>query len=274
MAISSNATKLANLFNPQVVGDLINAKLVDAIRFAPLCRVDTTLVGRPGNTITLPAYAYIGDATAVGEGEDIPVAQLIESTVSATVAKVGKGVQLTDEAVLSGYGDPLGEAVRQIQTAIASKVDNDILAVLETISPDMTYTAAGATASADDIADALVKFGEDIEGGKVLLVSPDGYAALRKADDWCPASEIAASLVINGAVGEVHGCQVVVSNKLVGKKEAFIVKPGALALYLKRDILVETDRDIINKSTVVTADKHYVGYLYDASKAIKITLGA
>ena len=274
MAISNNATKLANLFNPQVVGDMINAKLVDAIRFAPLCRIDTTLAGRPGNTITLPSYAYIGDAVAVEEGGDIPISQLTESTVTATVSKVGKGVQVTDEAVLSGYGNPREEAIQQITMAIASKVDNDVLGILGAIASNMTHTATGANATADDVADALVKFGEDIEGEKVLIVSPANYAELRKADDWCPASEMAAHLVINGAVGMVHGCQVVVSNRLVGKKAAYIVKPGALALYLKRDTLVETDRDIINKSTVITADKHYVGYLYDASKAIKIALGA
>lgn len=273
MAINSNATKLANLFNPQVVGDMINAKLVDAIRFSPLCRIDTNLVGRPGNTLTLPSYAYIGDATAVAEGGDIPIAQLTESTVTATVSKVGKGVQITDEAVLSGYGNPVEEAVDQINTAIASKVDNDVLAVLETVGSGMTHTASGAF-SADVVADALVKFGEDIEGEKVILVSAEQYAILRKADDWCPASEIAATMVINGAVGMVHGCQVVISNKLAGKKAAYIVKPGALSIILKRDVLVETDRDIINKSTVLTADKHYVAYLYDASKAIKITVGA
>lgn len=272
MAINTNATKLANLFNPQVVGDMINAKLVDAIRFSPLCRVDTNLVGRPGNTITLPSYAYIGDATVVGEGEDVPISQLTESTVEATVAKVGKGVQITDEAILSGYGNPQEEAVSQIVTSIASKVDNDVLAVLETIGSTKTHTASAFSAEA--IADGLVLFGEDIEGEKVLLVSPEDYAILRKADDWCPASEIAANLVINGAVGMVHGCQVVISNKLKGKKAAYIVKPGALALILKRDTLVETDRDIINKSNVLTADKHYVAYLYDASKALKIKIGA
>ena len=274
MAFPNSGTKLANLFNPQVVGDLINKKLVDAIKFSPLCRIDTTLEGRPGNTITLPSYTYIGDATAVAEGADIPISQLTEGTVTATVSKVGKGVQLTDEAVLSGYGNPLDEAVRQIQLAIASKVDNDVLTVLNGIAAPMTYTtAAAATAfTVDDIADALVKFGEDIEGGKVLLCSPAQYSVFRKADDWCPASEIAAQLIIRGAVGMVHGCQVVITNKLSTPANMYIVKPGALALYLKRDILVETDRDIINKSTVITADKHYVSYLYDASKAIKMVL--
>jgi hypothetical protein len=136
----------------------------------------------------------------------------------------------------------------------------------------MTHTASAF--DADAIADALVKFGEDIEGEKVLLVSAEEYAVLRKADDWCPASEISANLIIKGAVGQVHGCQVVISNKLKGKNASYIVKPGALSLILKRDTLVETDRDIINKSNVLTADKHYVAYLYDASKAIKIKIGA
>lgn len=272
MAINTNATKLANLFNPQVVGDMIDKKLVDAIRFSPLATVDTTLEGRPGSKLTMPSYAYIGDATVVGEGEDIPVAQLTQSTVEVEIHKIGKGVQITDEAVLSGYGNPDEEAVDQLLTAIASKADNEMLAVLEGIGSEMTHTATGAILSADDVADSLVKFGEDIDGDKVLLCNAADYNAIRKANDWVPASEIAANMVIRGSVGMVHGCQVVISNKLAGKP-AFVVKPGALRLILKRDTLVETDRDIVNKSTVITADKHSVAYLYDASKAIKIARG-
>lgn len=270
MALNTNATKLANLFNPQVVGDMINKKLVDAIKFAPLCKVDDTLVGRPGSTVTLPSFAYIGDAVEVAEGADIPISQLTESTTAVTISKIGKGVQLTDEAVLSGYGDPVGEAVKQIQLAIASKVDNDVLSKLSGVAADKTF-ASKARTTPDDVADALTKFGEDIEGDKVFLCSPETYSGMRKAKDWCPASEIAAQLIIKGAVGMIHGCQVVVTNKLRTPKAAYIVKPGALAIFMKRDILVETDRDIINKSTVMTADKHFVTYLYDASKAIKIT---
>lgn len=272
MALNTNATKLANLFNPQVVGDLIDKKLVDAIRFAPLAHVDSTLEGRPGNTLTLPSYAYIGDAEVVAEGADIPVAQLTQSTVDVVIHKIGKGVQITDEAVLSGFGNPDEEAVDQLLTSIASKADNEMLAVLEGIDTTMTHTAAGAVLAADDVADALVKFGEDIDGEKVLLCNAADYNAIRKANDWVPASEIAANMVIRGSVGMVHGCQVVISNKLAGKP-AFVVKPGALRLILKRDTMVETDRDIVNKSTVITADKHAVAYLYDASKAIKIARG-
>lgn len=262
---TSTGTYLANLFNPQVVGDRINKKLFDLIRFSPLARVDNTLVGRPGDEITLPYYNKSVTASLVAEGHDIPISQLTEATTSVKIKKFGAGVQITDEALLSAYGDPLGEAIDQIARAIADAVDNDMLTIMNS-APAVT---AGAL-TADAVADALTMFGEDIDGEKVLLVNPAAYATIRKANGWIPGTEVAANLIMRGTVGMLYGCQVVVSNKLTADKAAYIVKPGALAIYNKREILVEDDRDIINKSTVITADKHFANYLYDSSKIIRL----
>lgn len=276
MALDPNATMLANLINPQVLADLIDKKLVDLMKFAPLATIDTTLVGRPGNTVTLPSFNYIGDAVTVAEGADIPINQLTASSVPVTIHKIGNGVQLTDEAVLSGFGDPMGQAASQLALSIASQLDNELLGILDAITAPMVHTVTTAgTLAFDDVADALELFGEDIEGTKVLLCSPKQYTGFRKSPDWVPASEIAADIALKGVVGMVQGCQVIISNKLKeasSKESAFIVKPGALRVYAKRDTLVESDRDIINKSTVLTADKHFAPYLYDASQAIKITV--
>lgn len=276
MALDPNATLLANLIDPQVIADFLDTKYVDLMRFAPLATIDTTLVGRPGSTISLPSYTYIGDSTTVGEGTDIPIAQLTSSMTPVSIHKIGKGVQITDEAVLSGLGDPVGEAISQLALSIASGLDNELLNTLTAIaSPMVQAVTTPGTLDFDDIADALELFGEDIDGTKVLLVSPKQYTGLRKSPDWLPASDIAADIAIKGVVGEVQGCQVLVSNKLKeasNKENAFIVKPGALRVFAKRDTLVESDRDIVNKSTVLTADKHFAPYLYDASKAIRIEI--
>lgn len=278
MALDPNATLLTNLINPQVLADIIDKKLVDYMKFAPLATIDTTLQGRPGDTITLPAFAYIGDAVTVAEGADIPIRQLTATSKPVQIHKIGNGIQLTDEAVLSGYGDPLGEGARQLALSIASQEDNELLGILGGIGAGMTHAAATAgTLVFNDVADALELFGEDIDegGAKVLLVSPKQYTNLRKTPGWLPASDVSADLAIKGVVGMVQGCQVVISNKLKeasNKENAFIVKPGAIRLFMKRGTLVESDRDIVNKSTVVTADKHFAPYLYDASKAIKITV--
>ena len=49
-------TKISDLINPQVMADMIEQKYVDLMKFAPLATIDTTLQGRPGNTITLPNF--------------------------------------------------------------------------------------------------------------------------------------------------------------------------------------------------------------------------
>lgn len=269
-------TKLANVVNPQVMADMVDKKLVDLMKFAPLATIDTTLVGRPGDTITLPAWNYVGDAATLGEGVSLTASVLSASTVSAQIHKVAKGIELTDEAVLSGYGDPIGEAGYQLALAIASAVDNETLSILHGISGTMLFSAANSTigAAPTDIVGALELFGEDIEEGPtVALVSPAAYTAMRTAvgaNTWVPASEIAAGVAVRGVVGEFQGCQVMVSNKLKTSKEAYLVKPGALRIFLKRDTLVESDRDILAFTTVMTASKHFVAYLYDASKAIRI----
>ena len=272
MPLDVNATTLSSLIDPEVLAPIIEKKMVDAMKFAPLANVDYTLQGRPGSTVTLPSYAYIGDAADVAEGADIAIAELTQTSVEATIKKAGKGVQITDESVLSGYGDPIGEATSQLGLSIASKTDNDVLAALGGIAAGMTHNCTGKLTS-DEIALALVKFGEDLDGDKVLLIAPAQLAQLRTTEDWIPATDMGVQALMSGVVGMIWGCQVVVSNKIVLAADAYtnyIVKPGALAIYLKRDTGLETDRDIINKSTVMTVDKHYVVYLYDASKTIKV----
>lgn len=271
--MAASGTYLADLIDPQVLADLIDTKLVDAIRFAPLAVIDTTLVGRPGSTVTVPRYAYIGDATTVAEGADIPIVKLEQDSVPATIHKLAKGTQITDEAVLSGFGNPVEEGADQLVLSIASALDNEMLGVLNGIEAPMIHTGTAGGLVPDDVNNALEKFGEDVDGMKVLVCAPALHTKLRATKEWVPASEIAANMLIRGSVGEAYGCQVVVSNKLKTSGNAFIVKPGALRIFLKRDTLVETARDIVNKSTIATADKHEVCYLYDASKAIKIVPG-
>lgn len=271
-------TVLENLVNPEVMADLIEKKLHDLIRFSPLAEVDMSLAGKPGDTLYLPSYSYIGDASVLGEGSELTPVSLNAATVSVGVHKVAQGVELSDEAILSGYGDPFGQAAMQVATAIANCVDNEMLGVLEGIAGTMVFETTGTTTAIvpTDINAALEKFGEDIDvGEKVVVVSPRLYTLIRNTNNtWLPASEIAADRIIRGVVGEIYGCQVIVSNKLkkanAYDEEAYIVKPGALRLIMKRDTLVETDRDILKFTNVITASKHEVCYLYDASKAIRL----
>jgi N4-gp56 family major capsid protein len=278
-------TLLANIVNPEVMADMIDKKLTDLIKFAPLADIDYTLQGRPGDTITLPSWNYIGDANTLTEGSSLNTVVLSAGKVNATIHKVAQGVEITDEAVLSGFGDPLGEAASQLALAIASRVDNEVLGILHAIDANgLLYNTANnnTVPAVTDIIPALTLFGEDIEDGPtVALVNPTVYQAMRTAvgaNTWIPASEIAAGIAVKGVVGEFAGCQVMVSNKLktdaAGAGDIYLVKPGALRIFLKRDTLVESDRDILKFTTTMTASKHFVAYLYNAKKAVRIATAA
>ena len=263
MPSSANATKIADLINPEVLADMISAELPNATVFAPLAVVGTRLEGRAGNTITMPKFGYIGDAVDVAEGEDIPISKMETSETEVTIKKAGKGVELTDEAILSGYGDNVGEAKSQIVMSLANKIDNDMLTSLKTA----TLTASGAM-SVTGILSAKAKFGEKVNQPAVLIVNSNNYV---KIATEIVTLENSDKVLLDGVVGNVAGIQVAISDKLTDS-EAYIVAVGALGLEYKRGVQVETDRDIIAKVNVITGDVHYATYLRDESKAIKITI--
>ncbi len=240
-------TKLANLFNPEVVAAMISAKLPKAIRFSPFATIDNTLAGQPGDTITVPKFAYIGDAEDVEEGADIPLTALTHTTQKITVKKAGKGIELTDEAVLSGYGDPQSEAVNQLVLSIASKVDADCAAVLQT---GTQTKAAGAAISCNGIVDAVDLFEEETPDpfSRVMFINSKQMTTIRKDANFLSL------------------------DKYPAPKGAVVLT--ALTIYMKRGVQVETDRDIVAKKTVLTADQHYAATLTNDARVVVATFNA
>lgn len=263
-------TKIAQMVNPQVMADMIKAELPKKIKVSPLAKIDTTLVGRPGDTITVPSFAYIGDAEDVIEGEAITISQMTTTTTTAKVKKAGKGVEISDEAVLSGYGDPVGEANRQLLMSIASKIDEDAMKVLKTAN--LTHDASSTSIiSYEGIVDAIDKFEEEDYESKVIFVHPKQVTQLRKDKNFLSLDKYPVPVIMNGVIGSIAGCQVVVSKRVDNSSTMYqnpIVKAGALTIYMKRDAMVEADRDILKRTTVITADEHYTVALSDKSKVV------
>lgn len=270
----SEYTLKANLVIPEVIADLVETKLGDNITLLPLAEEDNTLVGQPGDTLKFPAFKYIGKAAVVNENGQIVTGKLEAGTVQATVHKYAKGISITDEARLSGHGDPMGEAAKQLARAIDQGVDDELFSVLNSVGVSRKHI--NTTISADNIADALVLFGEDLTGDKVLLTDAAGFAALRKDGDYIRASDLGQRMITDEVVGEVWGCQILISNKIktdttVKEKNHFIVKPGALRLVNKRGTQVEVQREADYMRDNVFASKHCAAYLYDASKVVALT---
>lgn len=250
------------MIDPEVMGAMIQAELPQALKFTGIAQLDTTLQGRPGDEITVPSYKYIGDAVDVAEGSAIDYDLLETTTRKIGIKKAAKGVELTDESVLSGYGDPVGEAQRQVRMALASKIDNDVLAA----ALEAPLTLADAEIDMDlidKIEATFVDAPDAIEGQTTdqmgtLFLSYKDAAKLRKAaaDNWTRASQLGDNILVSGAFGELLGWEIVRSKK-VEDGQFVAVKPGALKIYLKRELLAESARDIDHKQTKFNADQHY-----------------
>ena len=123
-------TVKANVIIPEVLADYVETKLTDKSVFAPIAVIDNTLENRgEGDSIKFPKYSYAGKAAGVNEGSSIGATNLSTTSVTKTVSKIAKGIGITDEAMLSAYGDPQEEIAKQLATAIDDKVDDDCLTV-------------------------------------------------------------------------------------------------------------------------------------------------
>lgn len=276
-------TKKANVVIPEVLADMISAKLPSKLRFAALADIDSTLEGKPGDTITYPKWKFIGSAEDVAEGEAIPISQLGHEVAEVKVKKAGKAVEITDEARLSGYGDPIGEAGKQLTLSISEKVDNDLLALIDQSIQKVTTAVAGKITLAD-LRKAIDVFTDEDLQNMVLITSRTDATNLR--DEYLVANsgaDVAANMQTAGAFARVLGVDIIRSNKLPDGKAALFKTSvdseteevgKAFRIIMKRGIQVESERDILRKTTVITADEHYGTYLYDPTKLVLIKGGA
>lgn len=296
MSVNAIMTVLGNLINPEVMTDMISATLPKKIKFSRIAGVDTTLEGREGDTVTIPKYAYIGDAEDVAEGVALGTVSLTATTTKVTVKKAGKATEISDEAILSAHGDTVGESVNQLAMAVASKIDDDCVKALNTAT--LKYDGSAGAISYEGIVKAidLLEDESDTPVSKVIFVHPKQVTQLRLDADFRDLNKYPMPVIMTGAIGSIAGAQVIVSKRVTTDESGNYVNPivvvdtadpneattadkfatssPALTIYLKRAVNVETDRDILKSTNVIKTDEHYVVALTNDSKVVLATFKA
>lgn len=283
-------TVLGNLINPEVMAGMISATLPKKIKFSRIAGVDTTLQGREGDTVTIPKYAYIGDAEDVAEGVALGTVSLTATTTKVTVKKIGKATEISDEAILSAHGDTVGESVNQLAMAVASKIDDDCVKELNKAS--LKYDGKATNISYEGIVKAidLLQDESDTPVAKVIFVHPSQITQLRLDSEFRDLNKYPSPVIMTGQIGTIAGASVIVSKRVVKDEGGFYINPivvvdvndpneavnadafatssPALTIYLKRAVNVETDRDILKSTNVIKTDEHYVVALTNDSKVV------
>jgi len=280
---AAGTTKLENMVDPEVMAPMISAKIEKAIVATPFAKIDTTLVGQPGSTITIPRYKYIGEAEDVAEGVEAGTVKLETDTDSYTVKKAMKAVTLTDEAILSGYGNPVGEANAQLGKAIADKIDNDVMEELK--GAQNTVTLEG-NISYDNVVDAIDRFNEEENVPKVMFIHPKQVTQLRKDDNFISNDKYNNNVIMRGEIGMIANTRIVPSRKAINEDGTKFLNPivqlkaesqtgdeelSAVTIFLKRGVNVETERHTLSRTTDISVDEHYIAALTDETKVVVAT---
>lgn len=271
----TTSTSLAAII-PEVWADQAQAKFAGAVKVLTSGAVlyDNSLQGNPGDTIHFPKWDALTDLDDLTEGVPMVPEEMGASDSTATIKEAGKAVEITDKAILTALGNPQDEAQRQFGLLAARKLDGDLIAAATAPGALTTATATTVDISWDAIVDGIAEFGDEWEPSDFagLFIRSEQLATLFKDPNFVDASKIGGSSTIrSGTLGNIGGVPVSLTNRLATGQWA-LLKNNCLGALYKRRPLVETDRDILKRSTVVTTNVHYAVKRLDDSGVLVGTI--
>ncbi len=282
-------THLSDIINPQVMGDMIEAKIPHMLKFTPFAKVDTSLVGVPGDTKTVPSWNFIGAAEDVAEGGEITTKKLTASSTTFTIKKAMQSVGISQESINSGLGNPVDQAETQLAKSLAVKVEGDVLATALSageLDNALVYDGSSAKISYGAIVDTVDLYDEEEITEKALFVNPKQITTLRKDSEFIDKNKYGNDVMVSGEIGMVGGVRIVPSKQIVKDEAGNYICPmiklepaskdteyaetelPAITIYMKKDTSVDAEWFPKKQTHDITAAKYYGVALTNASKVV------
>ena len=237
------------------------------------------IAGQAGKTVQVPKYPAI-TAADLTEGTAPSDTDVSTSSVTVTCAEVGNTVLLTDLAAM-GAGNPAEELGTVLGNAIATKIDSDLIALFSGFSTGLG--AAGEEIEVSDLFKAAATLrAAKVTGSMAAVVHPfQAYqlkAGLTNTFANPNGVDLQNEAMRNGYVGSIAGIDVYESANVSvdGSDDAVaaVFAPEALAIAIKRDFNLETQRNATRRGTEMVATAIYGVAELDDSYGVKITADA
>lgn len=244
-----------NLVNVELFKEGVDEKLGKR-KLAQFVDVES-VSGLQVGTFNVVTNGYIGDATVVAAGQQIPLTDMVQTKTPVKFEKIAKGVAVTDEEKKQTFGDPVGQAEEQTARAIDGKAEAKIADLLKTATFSVEATKLNSTA----LLDAIAVMGEGIEDAPYfLVVNPANYANLQK--------ELGQNFTLNN---NPFGANFVMSTR-IANGEAYLIQEGAIKEVRQKDLDVEVSRNAGKKQDEVYTDMIHAVYIQDQSKIVRIAV--
>jgi hypothetical protein len=252
-----------------VLANEIEDQYNSLLDLSSFCTVDNSLAGTPGMEKKINVYSATSGteklAMGAGNSKDIEVSYTEEEyriLLAQNRFKYYDEQEMTDPMVVT-------TGLRHAAVDMFNHVNADVFAEFNkaTLAHTTSTPDFGCFADAASLLNA-----ENLEGLELFaFVSPKDMAKVRKAlKDELKYVEAFAK---NGYVGTVAGWNLytkkdAVENTIVGGTRE------AVTLFNKRGVEVEQERNADIRQNTIWSRKYYLAALTDATKAVKITLGA
>ena len=233
------------------------------------------IANEAGKTVQIPKYPAI-TAAALTEGTDMSSTQVSTSSVTVTVGEVGAQVVLTDMAAF-GAGNPAVELGTVLGNAIATKMDTDLIGLFTGFTASVG--AAGQELTAVDLFKAAATLrAAKVTGNIVAVIHPFQAYSIKSSLTSTFADpnggDVQNEAMRTGYVGTVAGIDVYESANLTidgsGDAVAAVFAPEALAIAVKRDFGIESERDASLRAFELNATAAYGVAELDDSFGVKL----
>ena len=260
-----------NIIIPEIYSQLVREKIAGRMQVAQFLKTIDTLHGNPGETITMPAWSYIGDAADWTVGTAMTTKQMVQTSKQATIKSISApGVAIYDYDNEVSLGNAIDEAAKQQAISIARKIDIDAInAAYGTPLKQALATKDAITQT--ELLSALSVFGderdaEDFSRGAIVMHSAFaddlyGMDLFTSRERTTVAAGSENGITKNGKIGQFLGIDIILSDRLYDSatSEPYImfIKNDSIAWIPKEAPFVETERDASKRLTNIYCSEFY-----------------
>ncbi|MDN4094353.1 hypothetical protein QYF48_16210 [Brevibacillus agri] len=212
------------IFKPEIVNDEIRTGIKENTDFGAVAKVDYSLEGKKGETVTFVAYNPIGPVQDDRQDTDAVVFyDLSTNEFQVPIKEMVIGARVSDKDDVQGIGNPKNEATNQIRTAIANQIDTNIYKALISVPADrvidVSNEATNNKFSYLHLAKgaALLKL-EDAEDEALYFVHPDQVVDVVNDPTWQKTGtyngEVLNTKLTKSEVGKINDIRVFKSDKI------------------------------------------------------------
>ena len=269
---------MANTINQNVIVPEVYASLVRE-KIAGKCKVAQFLVnlgdlhGKVGETLTMPKWAYIGDAEDWDVNTPMDKTQMKQTSTQATIKAIAApAVEVADYDDAVELGNAIEEAASQQAEGVARKYDTDAIAcALE--SPLKYQLTTKNTVTQNELIEMLGLYGDDRDSADFDAIvvhstfAPSFYEMPMFVKRDMTMAVDGNGVAVNGCIGYFLNIPVVLSDRLYDatNQEGFILvmKKEAISIIPKENPFAEPERNASLRRTTIYLSQFYAMALTD-----------